>query len=31
MANSKAVFRPALKGYGSARVRMEDGVARIED
>ena len=31
MANSKAVFRPALKGYGSVRVRVEDGVAKVED
>ena len=29
MANSGPVFRPALKGYGSVRVRVEDGVARI--
>jgi len=31
MANSGPVFRPALKGYGSVRVRVEDGVARVED
>ena len=29
MANSGPVFRPALKGYGSVRVRVENGVARI--
>jgi inner membrane protein len=31
MANSVPVFRPALKGYGSVWVRVEDGVARVED
>ena len=31
MANSVPVFRPALKGYGSVRVRVEDGVARVVD
>ncbi|MHB8119151.1 MAG: metal-dependent hydrolase [Methanothrix sp.] len=31
MANSGPVFRPALKGYGSVGVRVEDGVARVED
>ncbi|MFZ2471182.1 MAG: metal-dependent hydrolase [Methanothrix sp.] len=29
MANSGPVFRPALKGYGSVEVRVEDGVARV--
>ncbi|MCX6679161.1 MAG: metal-dependent hydrolase [Methanothrix sp.] len=29
MANSGPVFRPALKGYGSVRVRVEGGVARV--
>ncbi|MFA6371213.1 MAG: metal-dependent hydrolase [Methanothrix sp.] len=29
MANSGPAFRPALKGYGSVRVRVEDGVARV--
>ena len=31
MANSGPVFRPALKGYGSVWVRVEDGVGRIVD
>jgi hypothetical protein len=31
MANSWRFFRPALKGDGSVRVRVEDGVARVED
>jgi len=31
IANSKAVFRPALKGYGSVRVREEGRVERMED
>jgi len=31
MANSGPVFRPALKGYGSVRVRVENGVGRVED
>jgi inner membrane protein len=31
MANSGPVFRPALKGYGSVWVRVEDGVAKTED
>ncbi len=31
MANSGPTFRPALKGYGSVRVRVEKGVARVED
>jgi len=29
LANSWRFFRPALKGYGSVRVRVEDGQARI--
>jgi len=29
MANSGPVFRPALKGYGSVWVRVEDGTARV--
>ncbi len=31
MTNSWRFFRPALKGYGSVRVRVENGVARVED
>ena len=31
MANSGPVFRPALKGYGSVRVRVENGQAWISD
>ena len=31
MANSWRFFRPSLKGYGSVRVMVEDGVARVED
>jgi len=31
MANSGPTFRSALKGYGSVRVRVEKGVARVED
>jgi inner membrane protein len=31
MANSGPVFRPALKGYGSVWVRVENGTARVED
>jgi inner membrane protein len=31
MANSGRFFRPALKGYGSVKVRVEDGMARVED
>ena len=31
MANSWRFFRPSLKGYGSVRVMVEDGVARMED
>lgn len=31
MANSEPVFRPALRGYGSVRVRVEDWVARVEE
>jgi inner membrane protein len=30
MANSGPIFRQALKGYGSIRVRVEDGVARVK-
>jgi hypothetical protein len=30
MANSGPVFRPALKGYGSVWVRVENGTARVE-
>jgi inner membrane protein len=31
MANSWRFFRPALKGYGSVYVRVENGVARVDD
>ena len=31
MANSGPAFRPALKGYGSVGVRVEGGVARVEE
>ena len=31
MANSWRFFRPSLKGYGSVRVMVENGVARVED
>jgi inner membrane protein len=31
MANSGPAFGPALKGYGSIWVRVENGVARVED
>ena len=31
MANSGPFFRPALKGYGSVQVKVENGVARIDD
>ena len=30
MANWR-FFRPSLKGYGSVRVMVEDGVARVEE
>ncbi|HUS74882.1 MAG TPA: metal-dependent hydrolase [Methanothrix sp.] len=31
MVNSGPFFRPALKGYGSVQVKVENGVARIDD
>jgi hypothetical protein len=31
MQSSWPAFRPALRGYGSVRVRVENGVARVED
>jgi hypothetical protein len=31
MANSGPAFRPALKGYGSIWIRVENGGAKIDD